>query len=731
MKTPVTTLLIVGMVLTAHLFTGCGSSKDTREPLHLYVSPKGNDDNSGTRKAPFKSFSRARDEIRGMIREGDLPDNGVTVYFREGLYEIQKTIVFKPKDSPPDDIPVTYRAYPGEKPKFTAGQKITNWEKLQEYSPDLPEKAQDHVWVAELLDAREGWHFYTLYQGDKRLPRARSEGFFPTKRQGEPKDRTTLHYPQNAPIKNWPNLQDVEIIIRPNYPFVLNILKPQSVDTENRVVKTTIPATYGMGRCEGWGTKNITGSVWVENVLEVLDEPGEWVLNTDEGLLYYWPEEGKPASNIRAARLQEYIRLEGDEQKGSLVRNICFKGLTFMHGERDTWTSDDIGIQHDWDMYDKGNALFRLRGAENIKVKNCHFTNSGGTGIRLDLHAQHNKITGNHLEYLGGTGILLSGYGPGTKDVNKQNEIVNNHIHHCGQIYWHGIAIFVWQSGANRIANNLIHHIPYDGIVISGIRPSYFSNKGSNRRELYGTIRWDEVGEADTWHTIISFNHARDNLIERNEIHHAIEVLGDGNGIYLSGAPEGNVVRENYLHHIYGGTSAIRADDWQQDTRFEKNIIYKCAWGGILLKLAQHVENNIIVDILDADENPYNLDLWGYVQVKAGPVYDSRIQRNIYYSYDPTVFYYQTTLRGYEHVELTDYAADFNLFYVEKQDEWTRQYLDSLQRMGVEKHSIVADPLFKDPENGDFTLNSNSPAYELGFKPIDMSKIGLLKVASD
>ena len=37
---------------------------------------------------------------------------------------------------------------------------------------------------------------------------------------------------------------------------------------------------------------------------------------------------------------------------------------------------------------------------------------------------------------------------------------------------------------------------------------------------------------------------------------------------------------------------------------------------------------------------------------------------------------------------------------------------------GMDRHSIIADPLFADPDVGDFNLNPKSPAFNLGFKPI-------------
>ena len=43
---------------------------------------------------------------------------------------------------------------------------------------------------------------------------------------------------------------------------------------------------------------------------------------------------------------------------------------------------------------------------------------------------------------------------------------------------------------------------------------------------------------------------------------------------------------------------------------------------------------------------------------------------------------------------------------------------------GFDENSRVADPLFRDPENGDFTLSENSPALALGFRPIDLTNVG-------
>ena len=39
--------------------------------------------------------------------------------------------------------------------------------------------------------------------------------------------------------------------------------------------------------------------------------------------------------------------------------------------------------------------------------------------------------------------------------------------------------------------------------------------------------------------------------------------------------------------------------------------------------------------------------------------------------------------------------------------------------------AIVADPLFADSAHDDYSLKPESPAFKLGFKPIDLSRVGI------
>ena len=46
---------------------------------------------------------------------------------------------------------------------------------------------------------------------------------------------------------------------------------------------------------------------------------------------------------------------------------------------------------------------------------------------------------------------------------------------------------------------------------------------------------------------------------------------------------------------------------------------------------------------------------------------------------------------------------------------------------GHDQHSVLTDPQFVAPEKYDFNLRAGSPALKLGFKPIDLSDVGIRK----
>jgi hypothetical protein len=494
------------------------------------------------------------------------------------------------------------------------------------------------------------------------------------------------------------------------------------VDEAKLTATTTIPASYALGAQKKRARWPETA--WIENAPEDLNEPGRWTANAWTRKIYLWPKGERPSENLIAPRLRELIRVAGRVDlagpKDEPVRGLIFQGLTFTHGRRDAWDQEHPGrgLQHDWDTYDHDNALLRFRGAESCAVRQCRFVNSDGGGLRLDLHCRDLRVEENVFAHLGGTGILLSGYGPGTKDCNQNNQILRNHIHHVGEIYWHSAGIFLTQSGRNRVAYNLIHNTPLNGLVVSGIRNL---NPDSPLYESQRTVRWHEIAERKiiSFPDTIPYLHAKENVIEFNEIHHTMERLGDGNGIYLSGTGFRNVVRNNYVHDIVGQFSAgaIRTDACQRGTIFENNVVAHCVSAGLILKDNNDAINNFIFDIFSGPMAGEG----GYISLRGGPNDRMRLERNLclHAGETPPVFF---TSRALSHLPASSLAAthaNHNLFYWLGHDSAGAELMAKVRREGTDGDSIWADPGFPDPKNGDFRLPLDSPARKPGIKPAE------------
>ncbi|MGJ8673740.1 right-handed parallel beta-helix repeat-containing protein [Rubritalea sp.] len=735
------------LLTTSMLFTISAQAKD------YYVSPSASEQAAdGSVEQPYATIPSAMEAVRALRKSGY--SKPVTVYLGEGRHPLNETLVLGVADGAQikveavnlpkygagevSDAWLSFKAQPGENPVISGGVPVTGWRLLEDTPKELPEQAEGKVWVANMPEGME--RFYTLYDSEGRLKRARNSGFAYTKVG----NKRTLHFPEGA-LKDWDNLEDVEVQVRPGRAWAINMLPLKTVDVENGVATTGASATYEMGPLPGYLHKDGEPVVWVENILEALDEAGEWVVNTKTRKIYLWPrelaEDGSP-KGILAPTTTELIRVEGDiDYEGPTdipVRGISFSGLTFSHADRWAWKSDEgrvgWGLQHDWDMFDRPTALLRFRGAEECEVSDCIFTASGGSGVRLDLHAQRNRVIDSEFSHLGEAGVLLAGYGPGTKDVNHHNEVVNNHIHHFSEITWHSPGLWAWQSGHNKMLHNDLHHSGYAAVCITTrVEPNRPLNGEGGR-----TIRQHEIDEAlktsgrggyENWKEREKYNHARHNLLEYNDISHCVQLLSDGNGIYVSGTGTGNIIRYNYLHDNLAThfPAPIRCDDDQHETLIYGNILYHNGGvsAGIATKGVNDIINNFIVDSTIVPRS-------GYISYEWVPVKGSKVYHNIIVSHPDGGVANNERPRGENNggnppPKLVDTDMDENLYYNPADPDWMDAHFEKMRAAGKEEASVVGDPMFVDLTAGDFSFRPGSPAITLGIEPLNISKMGRLK----
>jgi len=524
----------------------------------FYVDPGGDDDNPGTSELPLATFAGAVQSVRTVLDgTGD-----INVVFRDGTYLFTETVVLGPADSGSAQQSITYRAAPGATPVFSSLVPITGWSHFSGQILQAPLPAGIDR-VRFLHDIDETW-----MPRSATLPFAATETGFCIECTWDDPDfqanKSNIRYPAGFAAPNW-NLADQYDLRASQHAWTLEILPIASVNPPQRRIFTTIPALYEMRRDTSEG--DIPNNNWVLNSLEGIDEPGEWA--SLDGTLYLWPLSG--TADIAVPRLVELIRVDEGTADGNAgiaapIENIHFVGITFTGGDFYVMQPADVTTQHDWSVVDQSTALLRFRNARNSSVRDCTFTKSGSTGLRLDRYAQNIVVTQNTFSFLGREAIVLSGRAPGRGDVNKNNQIFANHISAIGREKWTSPAIMIDQSSGNRVTSNYIEDTYFTAIVLTAPRQLAMLSHGETNGPGVSTVRefhYQEIPQVVT-DFVLSFGELGDgsreamqfvynygNVIEGNALIDTCQ--GQGflvNGyVYVSGFKRHatNVLERNYI----------------------------------------------------------------------------------------------------------------------------------------------------------------------------------------
>src|ERR1043166_4173862 len=244
------------------------SQADPKGDFH--VAPNGNDTASGKIDAPFATLERARDAARVLQGKKD-----VLIFVRGGIYFLDQSLVFGAEDTGP----VTFAAYPGEKPIRRGGTPIKGWKEEEVRGLKLG--------VGESPETRQ------LFVNGRRAPRPRvpKEGLFKIEEvlDAQPeftKGARRFRY-KAGDFKAWENLEDVEVVAL--HYWIEEHLPVESLDEAARIVTFSKRSTF---RLSEQNAKN-PARYWVENVFEALDTPGQSYWDRKHGMMYYHPRPGE------------------------------------------------------------------------------------------------------------------------------------------------------------------------------------------------------------------------------------------------------------------------------------------------------------------------------------------------------------------------------------------------------------------------------------------------------
>jgi parallel beta-helix repeat protein len=531
-------------------------------------------------------------------------------------------------------------------------------------------KGSGPIWTADAGDA----DFHQLFVTGRRAQRARTPNYGFYRIDGaSPTDKPVrLHYRGDDIKPQWAHTGAEVIGLLAWADFRMPIV---SVDPTAHLATLTLDPRPS--------NQEPDARYYIENTADALDSAGEWYLDRSTRTVSYWPMPGEnmQSEQVIAPALQQLIRLEGEPEHHQFVRNVTFRGLLFEHAD---WTMDPHGYA-DTQAAMPASAAIEGIGALDTKIQKCTVAHSGGYAISFGRGSKRSQVLASELFDLGGGGIKLGEpqQFPNDDEQNYDNIVADNHIHDLGLVYAPGVGIWVLQSGRNKIVHNHIHDLFYTAI----------------------SVGW-------TWG--YGENQSKGNIIEYNHLHDIGKgMLSDMGGIYTLGIQPGTRIRNNLIHDIssftYGGWG-IYPDEGSSDMLIENNIVYNCKSAGF----HQHYGR----------ENMVRNNIWAFN--RENQLMRTRTESHVSFTFERNIVYFdQGRLLG-SNWSGDKYLMKDNIYFDTRGMDirFSGQSFKEWKAAGRDAGSVIADPLFVNASNFNFSLRPESPALKMGFQPIDMTGVG-------
>jgi len=652
--------------------------------VEFFVAPEGSDANPGTKEKPFASLEKARDTIRALKAKG-LP-GPVCVRLMPGEYPMKGTFELTGADSGTAKSPIIYRADKKGTAVLYGGARLSGFTPVTDPAviKRIPDEAKGKVFQCDLK--KLGIHDYSVltergygvkpppstmelfFNGTPQtLARWPNGGFVNggkviepgSKKEGKP---SVFEYLDDRHSR-WTTAEDGWLFGYFRHGWADRTLKIKSIDTASKQV--------ACGPYELLG-ENMTVVKWFNkgkiryfafNLLEELDMSGEWYLDRETGILYFYPPSDPSKASVEIGMLTVPMLSMAN------VSNVRMEGLVF-----------DLS---------RANGML-IKDCERCLIAGCTVKRFAGNGITI-TGGRENGILGCDIHTLGRRATEV--IGGERKTLTPANHFVENcRMYSFGRIDHTYVPAVQLEGVGNRVAHNLFYDCPSSVVRVEGndhlieynqVHHALLESEDQGSMELFGNPTYRGV--------VFRYNHFSN--------------IGFG----FTGGP--------------AGRAGIRLDDAISGMVIYGNIFYRAAqgFGGININGGRDniIDNNIFAVCEKGITGGYNSKNKVWENLAAGHNPNAFLMTDLYLSRYPDLKHVLVQ-PGLNHVWRTVFWNCGPTF-----STYGKKTIDAFDIMEIGEYSNE-DPGFIDAAEGDFRLKPDAPLFErVGFRPIPVEEIGL------
>lgn len=568
------------------------------EPGHAwYVSPAGDDKNAGSAEAPFATISKALEARRSVARTA----GGDRIELAPGEYPIRETIALSKADSASADAPLVIRAKVPGTAILYGGQRISGFSVVTdaEVLSRLPEESRGKVMQCDLkaqgitdfgelairgFGQQESPPTLEVFaEGQPQtLARWPNQGFIKATKLLDKGDAAAdrpskLAYAEDRPAR-WKSASDGWLFGYFCFLWADAAIPMRGIDAAAHTVSTAVYSYKGRPMDMGQGI-----IFYAFNLLEEIDQPGEWYLDRKAGVLYWYPPSDPAKLTVELSMLPKTLLRARD------VNHLRLEGIVFDCGRFN-------GIE--W------------KNCSDSWIIGCTVQRMAGNGVVID-GGKNDTVLSSEIHTLGRRGSEISG--GDRKTLTPGGHVVAN----C------------WFHDFGRIDRTYVPAIQLDGVGLRVVH-NRFSRCPSSAMRLEGndlTIEYNEF----------------ENVLQESDDQGVIDIFA--NPTYQGNVYRYNIFRDIGIANAVvraHGQAGIRFDDAISGQQVYGNIFYRAArgrFGAIQINSGRDniIDNNLIVDCNVAITGGYNAgnDVWNRAKKSLnGPPTTSPAEESVHYFND-------------------------------------------------------------------------------------------------